>query len=106
MKNGFRLAMGAAMCPDGDWAEQCQTGTVAVRCEPVPNVLVQVGVRAFDLSSDVFRDLGQKLMPGLRSGGCSDGGGSGCRGRARSLGVIASQVLVRAAARLMKLVMR
>ena len=53
---------GGAVCSDGDWAEQCQTGTVALGREPVPDILVQVGVRAFDLSSDVFRDLRVQLL--------------------------------------------
>jgi hypothetical protein len=38
-----------AMCPDGDWAEQCQKRPLTVGSEPVPDVLVQVGVRALDL---------------------------------------------------------
>jgi hypothetical protein len=51
MKNGFRLVMGARVIfPDGDWPEQYQSGTVAVRREPVADVLVQVKVRALDLA--------------------------------------------------------
>ena len=38
------------MCADGDGAEQCQSRAVAGWREPVPDVLVQVGVGAFDLA--------------------------------------------------------
>jgi hypothetical protein len=53
---------GARHMPDRDWPEQCQSGAVAVQREPVPDVLVQVGVRAFNLSSNAFRGLRLQLL--------------------------------------------